>query len=170
MGNLRVSGDRTPSAYLNFITGFICFSVQFPAPLWQNGAIMLIRGTVDDWWGISLFLTILIGSFATRYWRFFVQWLDGIRGRDWLTVSAIIDVVSVTKQTEQGRGGERIIGYLATLTFFYRNPELQMGEFSRMFDGEDEAHAWTASYKGRTVMVHVDPCDPTHSVLRKEEL
>ncbi|HEY1253349.1 MAG TPA: hypothetical protein VGF01_01070 [Terracidiphilus sp.] len=113
---------------------------------------------------------ILAGSFATRYWRFFVQWLNGIRGRDWLTVSAVIEVVTVTKQTEQGRYGERVIGYLATLTYFYRNPELQMGEYSQMFNGEEEARNWMASYKGRSVMVHVDPRDPTHSVLRKEEL
>ena len=87
-----------------------------------------------------------------------------------MTVSAVIEVVTVTKQTEQGRYGERVIGYLATLTYFYRNPELQMGEYSQMFNGEEEARNWMASYKGRSVMVHVDPRDPTHSVLRKEEL
>jgi hypothetical protein len=73
-------------------------------------------------------------------------------------------------QTEQGRYGERIVGYLATLTYFYRNPELQMGEYSRMFDEEKEAQDWVAPYKGRPVIVHVDPRDPSQSVLRKEEL
>ena len=109
-------------------------------------------------------------SIAARYWRFVPQWLNGIRGRDWPTVSAVIDVVSVVKQTEQRRGGEYVVGYLATLTYFYRNPELQMGEYSRMIDTEGEANEWAASYKGRTVMVHVDPHDPSSSVLRKEEL
>ena len=100
----------------------------------------------------------------------FFQWLEGIRGRDWATISAVIDVVSVVEQTAETRTGERVVGYLATLTYFYRNPELQMGEYSRMFGEEAEAQAWTASYKGRNVMVHVDPRDFTHSVLRKEEL
>ena len=43
MGNLRVSGDRTACACIDFITDSICFSVQFPALMWQNRAIMLIE-------------------------------------------------------------------------------------------------------------------------------
>lgn len=131
---------------------------------------MLTRNSVDDWLNISIFITIGAGAIATRYWRFVVQWLHEMRGRDWSKASAIIEVVSVVEQKEQGRYGERVVGYLATLTYFYRNPELQMGEYSRIFDDEKEAKAWTASYKGRSVMVHVDPRDPTHSVLCKEEL
>ena len=30
--------------------------------------------------------------------------------------------------------------------------------------------AWTASHKGRPLLVHVDPHDPSRSVLRKKEL
>ena len=120
---------------------------------------------------VAVGAVITVVSLAARYWRFFAQWLNGIRGRDWASVSAVVDIVSVVAQTEQGRyNRERIVGYLATLTYFYRNPELQTGDYSRMFDREDEAQAWTASYKGRAVLVHVDPRDPSHSVLRKEEL
>jgi len=72
--------------------------------------------------------------------------------------------------TEETRYGERIVGYAAALTYFYRNPELQMGEFSRMFDEEADAQAWVARYKGRTVIIHVDPRHPSRSVLRKEDL
>ncbi len=117
------------------------------------------------------FLALLALSVAARYWRFFVQWLQGVHGRDWATVSALIDVVTVVPQFGQSRQGvTSVIGYLATLTYFYRNPELQMGEYSRMFDSEEESKAWTASFKGRTVMVHVDPRDTSRSVLRMEEL
>jgi len=133
-------------------------------------ACIILRGTSNDWYVLPIFIAIVVISFTTRYWRFFTQWLDGIRGRDWASVSALIDVVSVIQQTEQGRGGEYVVGYLATLTYFYRNSELQMGEYSRMFDEEVDAQAWAESYKGRTIMVHVDPRDPTNSVLRKEDL
>ncbi len=133
-------------------------------------ASIIIRGSINDWYAIPILLATVVISLTARYWRFFTQWLDGIRGRDWTSVSAVIDVVSVVPQTQQTRYGERIVGYLATLAYFYRNPELQMGEYSRMFDVEEDAQAWAASYKGRTVMVHVDPRDPSHSVLRKEEL
>jgi len=136
----------------------------------QPIACLLVRGSALDWYVLPFILIFAAISFSARYWKFFVQWFNGIQGRDWPPVPALVDVVSVVVQTEQGRGGERVIGYLATLTYFYRNPELQMGEYSRMFDGEGEAQAWAASYKGRTVTVHVDPRDITRSVLRKEEL
>jgi hypothetical protein len=133
-------------------------------------ASMIFRGSIYDWYSIPFLLAIAVVTVAARYWRFFVQWVRGIRGREWAAVSAAVNVVSVVVQTEQGRGGEHIIGYLATLSYFYRNPELQMGEYSRMFDGEEDAQKWATSYKGQTVMVHVDPRDPSNSVLRTEEL
>jgi hypothetical protein len=103
-------------------------------------------------------------------WRFLVQWVQGIRGRDWAKVSATVDIVTVVAQTVETRGGPRVVGYVATLTYFYRNPELQTGDYSRMFKTEAEAQTWGASYKGKAVMVHVDPRDGSRSVLRKEEL
>jgi hypothetical protein len=121
---------------------------------------------------ITLIVVVVMSvvGLGIRYWRFVVQWFDGMRGRDWSTVSALIDVVSVSEQREQGRYGEQIVRYLAILTYFYRTPELQMGEYSRLFTIEAEAQAWVAPYKGRNVMVHVNPRDATKSVLRKEEL
>jgi hypothetical protein len=87
---------------------------------------MIIRGSIYGWYSVPFLLAIAIVTFAARYWRFFVQWVRGIRGQDWAAVSAAIDVVTVAVQTEQRRYGERIVGYLATLSYFYRNPELQM--------------------------------------------
>jgi hypothetical protein len=136
----------------------------------QPIACIILRGTIYDWYIIPILLAIAVVPAVARNWRFFLQWLYGIRGRDWAVVPAVVDVVSVVPQTEQDRGGERIVGYLATLTFFYRNSELQMGEYSRMFDEEQHAQLWAASYKGNTVMVHVNPRDQSRSVLREEEL
>jgi hypothetical protein len=130
----------------------------------------LSRGTDHDWTSFLIALAVIVVTAVARYWRFFLQWLNGIRGRDWSLISAAVDVVSVVAETEDTRYGERIVGYLATLTYFYRNPELQVGEYSRMFDAEGDAQAWAASYKGKMVPVRVDPRDPSRSVLRKEEL
>jgi hypothetical protein len=133
-----------------------------------------------DWHGILVFglpiLFLLAIAMASamkrrRFWRLSAQRLSGIRGRDWSVVPASIDVVSVVPQTEPIRGyAVETVGYLATLSYFYRNPELQTGDYSRMFDNEKDAQAWTASFKGRTVRVRVDPSDPTRSVVREEDL
>ena len=60
--------------------------------------------------------------------------------------------------------------YLATLTYFYNNPEEQIGDYKRRFGKKDDAEVWANSYKSETVTVHVDPSDPTRSVLREEDL
>ena len=124
----------------------------------------------DGWIELPFFAVTLFIAVASADWRFIVQWFKGIRSRDWATVSAVIDVVSVAEQIRETRHGARTIGYIGTLTYFYRNPELQSGDYCRSFSTESEAHAWVAPYKGRTVLVHVDPRDPSHSVLRKDAL
>jgi hypothetical protein len=133
----------------------------------QPIACIILRGTANDWYYLPFLMAFVVVGVVAGYWRFFLQWLNGIRGRDWTVVPAVVDIVSAVPQTDD-RG--HIIGYLATLTYFYRNPELQMGEYSRMFGEQEEAQTWTASYKGDTVMVHVDPHDLSRSVLRTEEL
>jgi hypothetical protein len=119
----------------------------------------------------AILAVVVVGfTFVEHRWKFLTQWLMGKRGRDWPTVNALIDVVSVVVQTEETRYGERVIGYQATLTYFYRNPDLQMGEYCRMFDGEREANVWANSYKGRNVPVRVDPRDSSSSVLLPSDL
>jgi hypothetical protein len=135
---------------------------------------LILRGSTNDpfIYLMIVALGIIIGSisFAYQRWGLFTQWLTGISGRDWPQVSAVVDVVTVVRQMEQTHDTERTIGYLATLTYFYHNPDLQIGEYSRMIDDEPEAQSWADSYKGNTVKVHVDPRDPSRSVLREEDL
>jgi hypothetical protein len=133
-------------------------------------ACILLRGTVDNWISVPILLGAVLITVCISKWRFFIQWLEGTRGRAWPTVPAVIDIVSVIPNLVQTRGGERIDGYLATLTYLYRNPELQTGDYTHMCSTEEEAQAWAASYKGSTVMVHVDTRDPSRSVLRKQDL
>jgi hypothetical protein len=125
-------------------------------------------GTVSIVLGAILVVTV---AFGWVYWSGFVQWLNGVRGRDWPTVSAVIDTVNVD-EVRQGTGHGDMVHYVATLTYSYRNPELQTDEYTRLFsyDEQEDAHAWARSYKGSTVKVHVDPHDPSRSILRKEDL
>jgi len=106
-------------------------------------------------------------------WGAVEEWIERTRGRNWPTVSAVIDVVGVTVVEGKGISSAAVHywpTYLATLTYSYRNPEEQMGDYSREFAKKEDAEAWANSYKGETVKVHVDPRDPTRSVLRKEDL
>ena len=118
--------------------------------------------------GMAVVVAYGIVAFCLRH---FVQWVKGVRSRDWSTVSAIVDIVTVQEQYYYDRYGSKIVtGYLATLTYMYHNPEMQLGDFSRVFAKEAEARQWVTSRKGQTVMVHVDPRDPARSVLRKEDI
>ena len=106
-------------------------------------------------------------------WQLFDGWVKRTRGRNWPTVSAVVDIVSVAFMPDNvpsPKASLNIPYYLATLTYTYSNPEQQMGDYSRRFGDKGEAQAWVNSYKGQTVKVHVDPRDPTRSVLREEDL
>jgi hypothetical protein len=133
-------------------------------------ACLILRGTADDWIEIPILLAAVLILIGTSKWRFFIQWVRGISGRACPTVPAIVDIVTVVPNFVQTRYGSRTEGYLATLTYFYRNPESQTGDYSHMWGTDEEAQGWAASYKGSKVMVHVEPRDPSRSVLRKQEL
>jgi len=125
--------------------------------------------------GIAL-ITLAIGvvMLVGICWQLLDKWIERTRGRNWPTVSAVVDIVSVAFVPDDSllRYGASTYTpyYLATLTYTYHNPEQQMGDYSRRFGNEDEANAWANSYKGETVKVHVDPNDPTRFVLREEDL
>lgn len=81
--------------------------------------------------------------------------------RGWLTVPAVIDVVSVSAQVDSD--GKKF--YFAALTYFYRHPNLEIGEYQREFAQQTAAQAWIKQFKGRKVMVHVNPKNVTESFL-----
>ncbi len=86
--------------------------------------------------------------------------------RGWLTVSAVIDVVSVSGHLDSD--GKKF--YLAALTYFYRRPDLQIGEYKREFPLKAAAQQWVKQFKGSQVMVHVNPNDPADSFLLDSDL
>lgn|SRR5579863_3921607 len=132
-------------------------------------------GTGTRFWFIVIALAagaIICGAIC---WGAIEDWYERFHGLNWPTVSAVIDIVSVAFIDDDSlippsQASLDSSHYKATLTYTYNNPEQQMGDYSRDFADKDEANAWANSYKGETVKVHVDPRDPTRSVLRKEDL
>lgn len=132
-------------------------------------ASMFMRGSVGPATIYTFVLVMLAAGVAVLVAIFRVivgKRIERTRCRNWPTTSAKIDLVSVADVTDDAR----FPSYRATLTYIYRNPEEQMGDYSRDFGSEKEAHAWANSYKGETVRAYVNPRDPTRSFLREEDL
>lgn len=135
-----------------------------------------MRGGVDPFVGLFLFLlaTVVIVVMAVC-WAKFSDWLERARCRNWPKVSAIADIVSVAYIEDDSLIPAQKASFAdschrATLTYIYHYPEEQMGDYSRDFGNKEDAESWVNSYKGETVKIYVDPRDPTHSILREEDL
>jgi hypothetical protein len=140
-------------------------------------ASIFVNGDGQD----TRFWLILISSVAGAIllvaicWDIVGAWIKRVRGRTWPVVSAFVDIVSVAFMEDDSlipaqKSSFDQPYYKATLTYVYRYPEEQMGDYSRNFMKKEDAEAWANSYKGETVKVHVDPSDPAHSILREEDL
>lgn len=122
-------------------------------------------------WAVLLGIAIAtIVKFCSYMWPDLLRWWRERTSRDWPSISAVIDIVAVAKEVESGGKAPPIVTYMALLTYSYRNPELQTGDYNRAFAYEDEAREWSESMKNRSVTVRVDPSDPTRSVLRTEDV
>jgi len=129
-------------------------------------------GSAPGWFfglGYVAFLGILMSTVVAFCWRLVVQRARGIEARNWPAIAATIDDFTVVEDDIPGRYRSSTV-YEVTLQYVFRNPEIEIGEYRRVFSDRDEAEAWANSFKGCTVMVHVDPKDPSNSVLRKEDL
>ncbi len=120
-------------------------------------------------------LVVGTGLLIAICWGAVEEWIERTRGRNWPTVSAVIDIVSVAFIEDDSlippsQPSLDSSHYKATLTYTYNNPEQQMGDYSRDFASKEDAEDWANSYKGETVKIHVDPRDPTRSLLREEDL
>ena len=143
------------------------------------GSILIPRGSVgvDPFYiFILLMLATVVGVLVAVGWVMAKDWLERTRCRNWPTVSAVVDIASVARCEPTGpsilylKSVSYNVSYRATLTYTYNNPEQQMGDYSRDFGKKEDAESWANSYKGEIIKVHVDPRDPTQSVLREEDL
>lgn len=140
---------------------------------------LLSGGTKTDFFALWVFICIVcIGlvQVGVNGWPDFFKWWQEKWARDWPKVPAVIDLVTTAtwqEETPLAGGGvpsEPTYAHKALLTYSYRNPEPQSGDYSRSFGSEDDAKDWANSCKGLKVMVCVDPRDSARSVLRGEDI
>jgi hypothetical protein len=112
---------------------------------------------------IIFFASILFGVIPS--WMRWRRHGEHAAARSWPVAIATIDVVSVSEVLVESHGSSETTGFKATLTYFYRNPELQIGEYERFFPLASVARAWVGQFKGRQASVHVNPQRPGESVL-----
>jgi hypothetical protein len=115
------------------------------------------------------FYTVLVAGacgLASSWWKRWRRGAKARRARHWPAYPAVIDVVSVAARKNR----EKKQVYPAVLTYFYRHPELQSGEYEREFTLQEAAVRWAAQFKGHTVMVHVNPANAADSVLFDADL
>src|SRR5579862_3270978 len=79
--------------------------------------------------------SVFVGTVMTLgiCWGIVQTWYGRIHGREWPTVSATIDIVSVAfiqDDIQHSKVHADSSYYLATLTYVWHDPELQMGEWS----------------------------------------
>lgn len=141
--------------------------------------VLLSGGTKTDFFMVFVLACIvLIGlvQVGVNAWPDLVKWWEEKCARDWPMVPAVIDLVTTAtwEQDKPLAGGgpptPTIYEHKALLTYSYRNPEPQSGDYSRSFGSDDDAKDWADSCKDLKVMVRVDPRDQARSVLRAEDI
>jgi hypothetical protein len=108
-------------------------------------------------WGMM----VALAAFTAPLFRWIRQSVLDAKAGHWPEMPASIDVVSVVEREEENH----TTTYVATLTYFYRNPDLQMGEYERVFPLKAAAESWVEQFKARQIMVRVDPRRPERSIL-----
>ncbi len=130
------------------------------------GVLTGAAGIIDQSGRVVGAALVILFVAALRWWKKRKARARLRAALNWPTVTATIDVAAVLKNiTPESK--DRLA---VSLTYFYRNPELQMGEFKRPFATKEQAKQWAAQFKGRTVPVHVNPDDPADSVLLESDL
>ena len=136
---------------------------------------LLIIGPAAVYTFVLVMLVAGAGALAASCWVIVKERLKRTLCRNWPTVSAVVDIVSIAYYEPDSlippiKSSSYNPYYQATLTYLYQYPDQQMGDYSRSFGEKEDAEAWANSYKGETLKVHVDPRDPARSVLLEEDL
>jgi len=111
-------------------------------------------------------LFAFVGGVLSRWRRKAKRARKGKTGTYWPTLAATVEVATVAKRVD----ADKKPCWVVTLSYFYRQPELQMGEYEREFPVESEARQWASQFKNRLVTVRVNPAKNSESVLLDSDL
>jgi hypothetical protein len=133
------------------------FWSHFVHALW----LLVTNGFRDLFWPTFFLVAWIVRR--VQIWRYHRR---SENSRKWPAVTAKVEVVSAVPKFETNQKAY----YSGVLTYFYHHPELETGEFERPFMNQSEAREWAEGYKGRSVLIHVNPRDASESYLLQSEL
>ena len=147
--------------------------LRFQFALYLNGFVDAILHRPRELLIIAL---VVVSLLITPLWNLLKRKFIAYKVHSWTAIPATIDIVTVVEREEQESRSRfsfyqsTSVYYVAVLTYFYRLPELETGEYERKFDLDTAAQHWADQFKGRQVMVQVNPKDPSESYLLDDEV
>ena len=136
------------------------FVSQSDRTFWDDVFHLLSR---PEFYGL---LFAFVGGTLSRSWRKVKRTRKGRTSTSWPAVAATVEVATVAKRVD----ADKKPFWVVTLSYFYRQPDLQMGEHEREFQAESEARQWASQFKNRLVTVHVNPAKNSESMLLDGDL
>lgn len=131
-----------------------------------------VRGFVDDVWRLPLMfkLVVLYGTGATVW-----GWLKRRKHAEMLAASESWPVyrgrvvwTQVTDGQSEGEDGPSYWEGVLTYSYTVPGQELEVGEYRKRFQDEEEADAWARGLRDTFVDVRVDPSDVKRSVWQEK--
>ena len=134
----------------------------------------LLSGFVRDLWHLpllfKLFLLNGVGTAGRRWWKRRQQAEMLAASENWPVYRARVVSAQILDRKSEGKHGSYFWPGLLTYSYTVPGQELEVGEYRKKFEDEDEADVWARGMRDTFVDVRVDPADAKRSVWQESPL
>lgn len=131
-----------------------------------------VRGFIDDVWRLPLiFKLVALYAVGENIWgwqkrRKHAEMIAA--SESWPVHRARVVWAQVTDRQSQGEDGPSYWEGVMTYSYTVPGQELEVGEYRKRFDNEEEADAWARQWRDTFVDVRVDPADAKRSIWQEK--
>lgn len=112
----------------------------------------------------KLFVLYAIGAWVWKWLKAKRQARVIAESANWPVYTARVVWAQVSDRKYEGEDGPSYIECVLTYSYTVPGHDLEVGEFCKRFDDEEEANAWARALRDTFIDVRVDPADATRSV------